>query len=109
MEVEERGANVYPPEEVSLFLETVFRFQPDAVFELATNVGRSARIFWEAVRAAASSTKIYSIDLRSASEYAGENIPAKWFMVPMWFCLKATASIQPYVCGAPCKHPGLGL
>jgi len=57
------GTHPFPLDELSLMTAAICRFRPRLVFEWGTNVGKSARIFHEAVLAFEISCHIHSIDL----------------------------------------------
>lgn len=57
------GTRPFPLNEQMLLVATVCRFKPDYIFEWGTNVGRSARIFYEICKNFGIPTKIHSIDL----------------------------------------------
>ena len=57
------GVHPYPLNELMLMAGTVCRFRPTHVFEWGTNVGASARIFYETARRFEIPLEIHSIDL----------------------------------------------
>ena len=57
------GVNPYPLSELSLMVAAVVYFRPTHIFEWGTNVGKSARIFFEICSRFRFDTQIHSIDL----------------------------------------------
>lgn len=57
------GIHPYPLNELMLMVGTVCRFRPTHVFEWGTNVGASARVFYEAASCFKIPLEIHSIDL----------------------------------------------
>lgn len=57
------GVHPYPLNELMLMVGVVCRFRPTHVFEWGTNVGASARIFYETARRFGIPLEIHSIDL----------------------------------------------
>ena len=57
------GTNPYPLNELMLMAGAVCRFRPTHVFEWGTNVGASARVFFETARQFKIPLEIHSIDL----------------------------------------------
>lgn len=57
------GVHPYPLNELMLMAGAVCRFRPTHVFEWGTNVGASARIFYETARQFGIPVEIHSIDL----------------------------------------------
>jgi len=57
------GVHPYPLNELMLMAGAVCRFRPTHVFEWGTNVGSSARVFFETARQFAIPLEIHSIDL----------------------------------------------
>ncbi len=53
----------FPLNELMLMTATVCRFKPELIFEWGTNIGKSARIFYEISEAFNINTEIHSIDL----------------------------------------------
>jgi cephalosporin hydroxylase len=71
----------YPLDELMLMTAAVCRFKPQLILEWGTNVGNSARIFYEIVEAFDIKAQIHSIDLpddvihsEHNSEYVGSEI-----------------------------------
>ncbi len=59
----EIGLDGYSPSEVSLVFETIDRDQPDFICEWGTNVGQSARMFYEVSRGLGVNCPIHSIEI----------------------------------------------
>jgi hypothetical protein len=57
------GVHPFPLDELLLVCSTVAFFEPDAIIEWGTNIGCSARIFYEIVNHLKLNTSIHSIDL----------------------------------------------
>ncbi len=57
------GVTPYPINELALMVSAVCRLKPTHIFEWGTNIGKSARIFYEIVKHFGLSTEIHSIDL----------------------------------------------
>lgn len=57
------GIESFPLNELMLMTSAVCRFRPSHIFEWGTFVGRSARVFYETVRAFNLQTEIHSVDL----------------------------------------------
>ncbi len=57
------GMHPFPLDELSLMTATVCRFKPELIFEWGTNIGKSARIFYETIKAFDIPCQIHSIDL----------------------------------------------
>jgi len=57
------GISPYPLVELQMLVAAVCWFKPRFIYEWGTNVGRSARIFYEIVKKFKLETAIYSIDL----------------------------------------------
>lgn len=57
------GYRPFPLNELLLLVGTVIRFQPDAIFEWGTHIGKSARVFYEAKTYFKINCQIHSIDL----------------------------------------------
>ncbi len=53
----------FPLNELVLMTSAVCRFKPTHIFEWGTNIGKSARVFYEAARAFNIQTEIHSVDL----------------------------------------------
>lgn len=66
------GVKPYPLNELMLMTASFNRLKPSKVFEWGTNIGKSARIFYEIARGFRIKTEIYSIDLPD-SVYHGEH------------------------------------
>lgn len=73
------GANVYPLNELDFIHKALTCIQPSCIFEWGTNVGRSARIFYEIGKFTNLNFKIFSFDLpdsvdhpEHAKEHTGE-------------------------------------
>lgn len=57
------SAHPFPLNELMLMTATVCRFKPELIFEWGTNIGKSARIFYEITKAFNIRSEIHSIDL----------------------------------------------
>lgn len=57
------GFHPFPLNELMLMTATVCRFKPTLIFEWGTNIGKSARVFFEITDAFKIKTEIHSIDL----------------------------------------------
>lgn len=57
------GYEPFPLNELLLLVGSVIRFQPDAIFEWGTHIGKSARIFYETKKYFNIDCQIHSIDL----------------------------------------------
>lgn len=57
------GTHPYPVAELNLMVAAVCRFKPQQIFEWGTNIGKSARIFYETSRQFDIPLEIHSIDL----------------------------------------------
>lgn len=57
------GMHPFPLNELMLMTSAVCRFKPELIFEWGTNIGKSARVFYEAVKAFNIPCEIHSIDL----------------------------------------------
>ncbi len=57
------GCIPFPLSELNLLAATVVRFRPDIIFEWGTNIGKSARIFYEICRYFNIPSQIHTIDL----------------------------------------------
>lgn len=57
------GVHPYPLNELCLMVAAVACLKPTHVFEWGTNLGKSARIFYESARRFSTGTRIYSVDL----------------------------------------------
>jgi cephalosporin hydroxylase len=57
------GVHPYPLDEQMLMAAAVCRFRPALIFEWGTNIGKSARIFYEVSKAFGTGSEIHSIDL----------------------------------------------
>jgi hypothetical protein len=63
------GTRPFPLDEQMLLVAAVCRFKPDYIFEWGTNVGKSARIFYEISKNFKIPIKIHSIDLPDEVEH----------------------------------------
>lgn len=63
------GTHPYPITELNLMVATVCRLKPQQVFEWGTNIGKSARIFYEAGKHFGIQLEIHSIDLPDDLEH----------------------------------------
>lgn len=63
------GVHPFPLNELHLMVAAVCRLQPSHIFEWGTNIGKSARIFYEAVKSFKIATEIHSIDLPDDMEH----------------------------------------
>ncbi|MDP2385903.1 MAG: class I SAM-dependent methyltransferase [Bacteroidota bacterium] len=57
------GFHPFPLTELMLMTATVCRFKPELIFEWGTNIGKSARIFYEISKTFDIKTEVHSIDL----------------------------------------------
>jgi cephalosporin hydroxylase len=57
------GVHPFPLNELMLMSAAVCRFRPSLIFEWGTNIGKSARVFYETVKAFDIPCEIHSIDL----------------------------------------------
>jgi len=57
------GITPYPINELALMVSAICRLKPTHIFEWGTNIGKSARIFYETAKHFGLSTEIHSIDL----------------------------------------------
>ena len=57
------GVHPFPLSELMLMTAAVCRFKPELIFEWGTNIGKSARIFYEIAHSFKIETHIHSIDL----------------------------------------------
>lgn len=57
------GFHPFPINEQMLMVASVCKFKPDLIFEWGTNIGKSARIFYETCKAFEIKSEIHSIDL----------------------------------------------
>jgi hypothetical protein len=57
------GTHPFPLNELMLMTSAVCRFKPTHIFEWGTNIGKSARIFYETIRCFDIGTEIHSVDL----------------------------------------------
>jgi cephalosporin hydroxylase len=57
------GIHPYPLDELNLMVAAICRLKPQQVFEWGTNIGKSARIFYEAGKQFGIPLEIHSIDL----------------------------------------------
>jgi len=57
------GMHPFPLNELMLMSATVCRFKPTLIFEWGTNIGKSARVFYETIKAFEIPCEIHSIDL----------------------------------------------
>lgn len=69
------GVNPYPLNELNLMVASVCYLQPSHIFEWGTNVGKSARVFFETCNYFGFDTEIHSIDLPDDVEH--EEHPGK--------------------------------
>lgn len=63
------GVHPYPLNELMLMAASICRFRPTQVFEWGTNVGSSARVFYETSRYFKIPLQIHSIDLPGSVEH----------------------------------------
>lgn len=63
------GLCPYPINELFLMVSAVVRLKPDHIFEWGTNIGKSARIFYETIKYFKINCKIHSIDLPDDIEH----------------------------------------
>ena len=63
MRCHKAGVLGYTPEEMTFVYDTMAELRPSLLLEWGTNVGHSARMFWEAKRLLALDTEIHSIEL----------------------------------------------
>lgn len=64
------GTHPYPLAELNLMVAAVCRLQPEQIFEWGTNIGKSARIFYETGRRFKIPLEIHSMDLPDDQEHA---------------------------------------
>lgn len=57
------GVHPFPLNELMLMSAAVCRFRPSLIFEWGTNIGKSARVFYETIKAFNIPCEIHSIDL----------------------------------------------
>lgn len=57
------GMHPFPLNELMLMSSAVCRFRPELIFEWGTNIGKSARVFYETIKTFDISCQIHSIDL----------------------------------------------
>ncbi len=57
------GVHPFPLNELMLMSSAVCRFKPSLIFEWGTNIGKSARVFYETIKAFDIASQIHSIDL----------------------------------------------
>ena len=57
------GTHPYPIMELSLMVASICRLKPNVIFEWGTNIGKSARIFYETGKQFDIPLEIHSIDL----------------------------------------------
>lgn len=57
------GIRPFPLDELMLMTVAVVKFQPTHIFEWGTNIGKSARIFYETSKAFSMDIEVHSIDL----------------------------------------------
>jgi cephalosporin hydroxylase len=57
------GVHPFPLNELMLMSSAVCKFKPELIFEWGTNIGKSARIFYETLQAFKINSEIHSIDL----------------------------------------------
>lgn len=79
------GAHPYPLNELMLMAGAICRFRPTHIFEWGTNVGASARVFYETARHFKIPIEIHSIDLPSdighvehPGSHRGKLVKGKW-------------------------------
>jgi len=63
------GTHPFPLNELMLMTSAVCRFKPTHIFEWGTNIGKSARVFYEAARAFDVQTEIHSVDLPHKTDH----------------------------------------
>lgn len=63
------GVHPFPLQELMLMCAAITRLQPPVLFEWGTNIGKSARIFYETSRYYGINTTIHSIDLPDEIEH----------------------------------------
>ena len=63
------GVHPYPLAELNLMVAAICWFKPQQVFEWGTNIGKSARVFYEASKAFDIDIEIHSIDLPDDVEH----------------------------------------
>lgn len=57
------GVHPFPLNELMLMSSAVCRFKPTLIFEWGTNIGKSARVFYETIKAFKINCEIHTIDL----------------------------------------------
>ncbi len=75
------GVHPYPISELNLMVATVCRFKPQQVFEWGTNIGKSARIFYETGKHFRIPLNIHSIDLPDDVEHGEHPHSSRGHMV----------------------------
>lgn len=63
------GTRPFPLDELLLMAGTVVKYKPTHIFEWGTNIGKSARVFFETDKAFSLTTEIHSIDLPDTIEH----------------------------------------
>lgn len=64
------GSHPFPVNEQFLLAASICRFKPDHIFEWGTNIGKSARIFYEITSHFKIPTQIHSVDLPESVYHA---------------------------------------
>ena len=72
------GMHPFPLNELMLMSSAVCRFKPELIFEWGTNIGKSARIFYETIKAFDVASQIHSIDLPDDVNIC-KKTEVKWF------------------------------
>ena len=71
----------FPLNELMLMASAVCKVQPSHIFEWGTNIGKSARIFYETIKAFNISAEIHSIDLPDDVEHIEHPKGSRGFLV----------------------------
>lgn len=75
------GLGTYPLSELMLMAASVHRLQPTHIIEWGTNIGKSARIFYETVKNFNIKSEIHSIDLPSDVQHPENSLEYRGQMV----------------------------
>src|ERR1035437_11057348 len=75
------GTTPFPPDEIMLMSAAVLHVKPDVIIEWGTNIGVSARIFFEVSRAYGLEVDTHSIDLPPTVEHIEHTHKRRGFLV----------------------------